>query len=453
MASALPPSKKGRKFHHKSRYGCLQCKQRRTKCDETRPTCSNCAQRGLDCSLRNFEPSSSLQLTTTTRRRSVPSAPLLGWIAASISPIGAGPSFCRSNTRDLELYCHYQAYTAGSLYHQAAFGDIYREELPRLATSYPFVGHGILSMAYVHLATLSPTPPGPLLAEAAFHVNQALPDYQEALKEITERNSAALFAFATLVVLFTLANVNEECSVLLRTARHNPSKRAEACRGLSNSAARVILAHHNIFGIFWQCQRWIASGPLAPLIQRYSPPMLSEPSMSWIRVEDAHLAMLSRLWENNPAIPRAQSWLLSDALNSLRDTFAMVTQLTHLPSSGHHDSETGFTNPDLATIHRKLSAGRLDDLPSVFTWFIRLSPAFVSMVEEGNLYAMVVLAHFAILLSRVCFGKWWMHQLPRHFVEIAALVLGEERREWIKWPLALVSTGSSQVIRSSESYT
>ncbi|KAL4938155.1 hypothetical protein BDV06DRAFT_226262 [Aspergillus oleicola] len=373
MASTLPSSKKARKFHRKSRYGCLQCKQRRTKCDETRPTCNNCALRNLDCSLQKFESATSRQLATTTNRN-VQSVTSLQW---TIFPTVTRPSFCRSNTRDLEVYTHFQTNTAGSLYHHSAFKDIYRLEFPRLAQSFPFVGRGLLSIAYVHLASLS-REPTPLLVEAAFHVNQALPQYLETLKDITQENSTALFAFATLVVLFTLANTNEECGALLQTARVNPLRKAEACRGLAINTARVIHAHHNIFGIFWRCQQWISSGPLAAIIQRYTPSMLSEPSIGWIKVEDVHLARLSRLWEDNPAVLQEHKWALSDSLTSLRDTFAMVTQLTIL-SPAYVGNSLG-----LATIHRALSAGRLDDLPSVMTWYIRLSPAFVSMVEQAS---------------------------------------------------------------------
>ncbi|KAL4961099.1 Zn(II)2Cys6 transcription factor domain-containing protein [Aspergillus stella-maris] len=432
MASTLPSSKKPRKFHRKSRYGCLQCKQRRTKCDETRPTCNNCALRSLDCSLQKFESATGRQVATRTNRSAF-TLPSLQWSIPT-----SQPSFCRSNTRDLEVYAHFQTNTAGSLYHNAVFKDIYRLEFPRMAQSFPFVGRGLLSIAYVHLASLS-RESTPLLAEAAFHVNQALPQYLETLKVMTQENSAALFAFATLVVLFTLANANEECGALLQTAK-NPLKKGEACRGLAVNAARVIHAHHNIFGIFWRCQRWISSGPLAPIIQRYSPPMLSEPLVSWIRIEDAHLVTLSRLWEDDAALLPDQKWALSDSLTSLRDTFAMVTQLTILPPS--HVSN----NPDLATIHRALSAGRLDDLPSVMTWYIRLSPSFVNMIEQENPYAMVVFAHFSILLDRYCSARWWMHQLPRRFVDMAQLILGEERKRWIEWPLAVVTRESDALL-------
>ncbi|OAA80664.1 C6 transcription factor [Akanthomyces lecanii RCEF 1005] len=45
-ASSKPVSRRG---HSKSRLGCLNCKRRRVKCNEQRPTCSPCRRLGLLC--------------------------------------------------------------------------------------------------------------------------------------------------------------------------------------------------------------------------------------------------------------------------------------------------------------------------------------------------------------------------------------------------------------------
>ncbi|KAK6356905.1 hypothetical protein TWF718_001243 [Orbilia javanica] len=44
--SAIPRT---RRFHNKSRTGCRGCKERRIKCDEGRPVCSNCIRRSTIC--------------------------------------------------------------------------------------------------------------------------------------------------------------------------------------------------------------------------------------------------------------------------------------------------------------------------------------------------------------------------------------------------------------------
>ncbi|KAL4746907.1 hypothetical protein BDW72DRAFT_206959 [Aspergillus terricola var. indicus] len=350
MASVPPSSKRIRRFHHKSRYGCSLCKQRRIK-------------------------------------------------------------------------------------------SIWREALPELADSFPFIGHGLLSVAYIHMASLSPTSSRSLLAESAFHVNQALPQYLEIIKNINEDNAAALFGFAMFIIVITIENVSEECGALLQVARNVPSKRPETIKKLAMHAARVVHGQQGIFSIFSKYQRWISNSPMYPAVQRHGVPMLREPATSWVSMEDGRLSRLGHLWEGTPAVPAAESQTLSAALNSLRVTFAMVTQLTvPAPVQADHEDYCRFESAavELEGIHRRLSAGRLDDAPSVFTWFILISRDFDRMMEEGNIYAMVVLAHYAILLDRACSGLWWIHQLPHRYVAMAELVLGEERKEWIEWPLAVV---------------
>ncbi|KAL3457424.1 hypothetical protein BJX64DRAFT_293200 [Aspergillus heterothallicus] len=46
-----------RRTHTKSRAGCLTCKKRRVKCDETRPTCRRCIRTGWSCSWPDSRPS------------------------------------------------------------------------------------------------------------------------------------------------------------------------------------------------------------------------------------------------------------------------------------------------------------------------------------------------------------------------------------------------------------
>ncbi|KAL3457445.1 hypothetical protein BJX64DRAFT_268831 [Aspergillus heterothallicus] len=437
MATTPQPATKGRRFHHKSRYGCAPCKRRRIKCDEKKPVCGHCAQRSVECSFKTLAPASnSRALTKIAVGNASRSANTT--IPAQVSGPGAVMPFCRSDTRDLELYCHFQIYTSTTLAQPISLESLYREDIPSLSVAFPFVGHGLMSIAYIHLASLSPQETSrKLLTESAFHVNQALPGYSETIKNITEDNSSPLFSFALFVVLFTFANSSDESGTLLETARSQSRLQERTIRDLGSTAARVARSIQNIFGIFWRCQHWISSGPLSPVIRRYLPPTVNDSSMEWIRVEDEHLAKLSRLWEEDSTVPLQHSCALSDSLACLRDTFGMVTQLTIIPAE---QADATARSNDLANIHKQLSAGNLYDAPSVFTWYIRLSPDFIALMEEGNGYAMVVLAHYAIVLDRACAGKWWTHRLSQHFVAMAEVILGEDRKTWIDWPLMVVPT-------------
>jgi hypothetical protein len=44
-----PPKERKRKFHRRSKQGCLTCKTRHVRCDERKPLCTYCLQSGREC--------------------------------------------------------------------------------------------------------------------------------------------------------------------------------------------------------------------------------------------------------------------------------------------------------------------------------------------------------------------------------------------------------------------
>ncbi|MCH0629665.1 Zn(II)2Cys6 transcription factor [Kocuria palustris] len=61
-----------RKYHQKSRNGCLTCKKRRVKCDEQRPVCQKCINLKLECGYVNSASGDEFDDSDTKRRRVTP---------------------------------------------------------------------------------------------------------------------------------------------------------------------------------------------------------------------------------------------------------------------------------------------------------------------------------------------------------------------------------------------
>lgn len=76
------PALRKRKPHRKSRSGCRNCKLRRVKCDETRPTCRNCIGQCVICNY-DATPSSSQASTSTVIRDDDLSVSIPGTILAN----------------------------------------------------------------------------------------------------------------------------------------------------------------------------------------------------------------------------------------------------------------------------------------------------------------------------------------------------------------------------------
>ncbi|TGZ83982.1 hypothetical protein EX30DRAFT_393518 [Ascodesmis nigricans] len=69
-----------RRSHTKSRNGCANCKRRRIKCDEVKPTCNNCSKHAIQCDFesRNDKEQATTPGSTTTGSASPSSAPRRG---------------------------------------------------------------------------------------------------------------------------------------------------------------------------------------------------------------------------------------------------------------------------------------------------------------------------------------------------------------------------------------
>ncbi|KAF2178757.1 hypothetical protein K469DRAFT_695278 [Zopfia rhizophila CBS 207.26] len=193
-----------RRSHRKSRKGCLECKRRRIKCNEEDP-CGNCVRRGMSCVY-------SLSLPTST-----PTAPA----SSSISVLGAAQSTSPQSTSgaksyshcgtpqpwaapspfpslsnnaqhdsfamdDLVLLHHWSVATSLTIVNTPAVDHIWQIVFVRVGFQHPYVMHGILSLAALHLAYLDPLKRRSLIAMAADHHNKALPGFQTDIRHINQ---------------------------------------------------------------------------------------------------------------------------------------------------------------------------------------------------------------------------------------------------------------------------
>ncbi|KAJ9155173.1 hypothetical protein NKR23_g1663 [Pleurostoma richardsiae] len=189
-----------RRSHAKSRNGCRTCKQRRVKCDESGPPCTNCAIRGLSCAYgptlaRRSHPETSLQ--TSNWEVSKPSRKLL----------------------ELELMHRWSTSTYSTFSTNPAELHVLQVELPRDAMMrYEFMLNGIYAMAALDLAVASVATSGSpssdgtgaagqqiYLAAALEYYDNASAGFRAELCRICRDNHHALWYFSFLVAVFHLA--------------------------------------------------------------------------------------------------------------------------------------------------------------------------------------------------------------------------------------------------------
>ncbi|KAF3398153.1 hypothetical protein F1880_005695 [Penicillium rolfsii] len=180
------PAKSKKRPHAKSRQGCLNCKARKVKCQETQPyPCSNCVGRNMECVyptkdqlLRRRRPVPSEEQHERQKRdhQSItgvaPASPLIGWKNPSHHSPGT------FSTDDLRFLHHFLI----TAYPHLPFGseDIWQTSLPAYAHECPHLMHSILCLGASHLSRM--TPNGYIYAPMAIaHRGKALKSLGEAL--------------------------------------------------------------------------------------------------------------------------------------------------------------------------------------------------------------------------------------------------------------------------------
>lgn len=295
---------------------------------------------------------------------------------------------------DLELLHLYSTTTYSCLAEKVP--DIWRVEIPHLALSHPFLMHGVLAVTALHLAHLDPRRANKLTARASKHEDLALPHFRENTSGITERNCHAIFAFSGLVTTYVIATI--KTSDYQHTIPSNDS-------WLPNWI-NLIRGSHSLLYTHWG---WLVTGPFAPVMERQKSAIdyANNPN-------DAHLSSLLPLLSPSASMSAERREILAtceEALDQLRRVWA-------LPYS------------ECKTLGHKAA---------VTIWPGHISPQYIRLLRERKPEALVVLAHYCVLLSDVE-NCWYFNELAQHLLSAIRQYLSSEWHTWIQWPCDRVRT-------------
>ncbi|KAK3988135.1 C6 zinc finger protein [Cladorrhinum sp. PSN332] len=122
-----------RRGHTKSRRGCFNCKRRRIKCQETKPSCGHCLKTGLECT---YPPAPSSYSPPFSSYSSSSSSSLIH------QPQQQQPTF---TLLDLRLFHHFLSTCYP--HHPIGSEPLWTHEVPCLSQSHPYLMHAILGYA------------------------------------------------------------------------------------------------------------------------------------------------------------------------------------------------------------------------------------------------------------------------------------------------------------------
>ncbi|EUC42188.1 hypothetical protein COCMIDRAFT_104220 [Bipolaris oryzae ATCC 44560] len=132
-----PKGARKRRGHNKSRLGCIACKKRKIKCQETWPSCANCDRRALVCRYPDVFKHAQHELP-----RPKPPSPRQV-VQLSDKPIMYSPD-------DMQLFHHYL--TAAYPCIPSNNEQVWTRHIPLKTYQYPYLMNAMLALAGSHLA-------------------------------------------------------------------------------------------------------------------------------------------------------------------------------------------------------------------------------------------------------------------------------------------------------------
>jgi hypothetical protein len=296
------------------------------------------------------------------------------------------------NTQDMALLHHFTISTSQALARDRGLQKFYQITAVQLGLSDPFVLHGILAIASLHLSQTQSENRQEYHAVAAKHHDIALAGYQQALQEdLGPQRYDAIFISASLLFIFIFAYVQGG---------------APDARSPQDDAVEIFLSFHwvriarGIRVLRKQGQQWLPSSPLWAVMHKTLAewPINIDPETNK-NVYDLDppcpqenlLAALGQMWLTDSEIDQERAKLCSDALDSLTQAYRRAHQR-------HKESRK-----------RQMDNGN-DEFVQSLGWLAQLSDGFINLLEQHYAPALVLMCHYTKLLDSPSFSFWWTHR-------------------------------------------
>ncbi|EAQ84909.1 hypothetical protein CHGG_08923 [Chaetomium globosum CBS 148.51] len=476
-AASSPSTKKSIRPHRKSRGGCGLCKRRKVKCNEEKP-CSNCVSFSLPCDLA--PGGTRVEYSKAPGSRPPRGRPRKVWSGESASlPAAHGhkpaPTTCRSETDssgtpsqspsstatpsspafdadrtrinldNAELLLHFVTTTAETFAggEDTGMHRFWARNTPQMGLSHPFVLHLILASAAFHLAYVATKKnkgtesgddngrhqtPSAYLSLARQHLTAGVSGFSAQLSRPGPDNCGALYLGAVLTSYCTFAagsTSRDDLLVCTASDMATPSTTtASASPGSWMPFVSGVRLMHESFRsevLFAGLMAPFRTGSLSG--QQLEQPVYARdgfPRLDWEGALDGLRGFIAAANPDGESPRTATASLCLAALDALIAIYSAI-----------YGRRLGPGN-DIT------HAGPSED-QFVFGWLYRAQPEFVACVRKRELHALLVLAHYAVLLNTDTIpGGWYIEGWREHIVaRVGELVKNDgECSKWIGWPVA-----------------
>ena len=293
---------------------------------------------------------------------------------------------------DLELLHHFTTVVSLLMAHHGrpdahALWQIYAV---KLGFKHEFLLRGVLAVSAYHLSYMLPEQKASYELKASTHQSIALESFQSALSRADESNCHALFAFSVMIVIMAFASPRKE----------DPQTEILHWFHLMRGCQDVLLLH-------WDLMR---KSFLSPLIDE----------MSYTETCPAHLVK-----DSDRITDLLSTCCTPDQNREISQAYALAI----------HELLKTFIQSSLLR-----SRGEGSILAS-FVWPLNLSPKYLELLGEHRPEAMVILAHYCVLLHwGEEEGEWFLKGWSSYTLDTIKASVGESWHTSLAWPEAVIAS-------------
>jgi hypothetical protein len=300
---------------------------------------------------------------------------------------------------DLVLLQHYIDFTSLTLATPETMA-LWQTVVPTMANDHSFLLHGILAISALHLAYLNHTQVTQNTVVAHHHQSLAMPLFRAAITTVSNKSCHAILAFSHLLVLYSFASEKYDSRLLLVSG---PEEEGE---GPDVLPAWLYFLRN---GCAMMCGTWdtIRAGPVEPLASAWEIPinLSAEDDVQKADLLEYFLTLMP-LPVSPDAWPEVVCKLYIDAAIGLAWAFSCTRAIGK-----------SFTTWDALRI-----------------WPMRLSVAFLDLMGRRHPAALILLAHYCLLLKKVEV-HWYFEGRANGLLDKVLQKLDHKWHGCLKWPI------------------
>ncbi|KAF7719041.1 Uncharacterized protein PECH_000223 [Penicillium ucsense] len=294
---------------------------------------------------------------------------------------------------DLELMMHWSTTTYRSLARDHAAEKLWQITIPQLALQFSHLQHGLMALAALQLARERPNPDhqGKYLVAAREHYRIALAGIPlDSTEDLTLVQCNAVFALCAVLLSYTFAHG------LMRPLRSAAQDRSRP--PYLDEYHEISIISRRIVGIMMQIIDRVAQGELHPLV---------EPDHSRPRMPDISQLLILALRQRNAREAKYSPTHEREVFDQTLDQLQLC-------------------------LNRLMSGSEPRDF--AFCWSSRTPARFHDLVQQRQPFALVIVAHYAVVLHHL-HGLWWIGDWGTRILNEIVETVDPEWWEVMRWPI------------------